>query len=77
MSTTTLAGETTELLQGLIRNQCVNDGTASSGNEQKSAAMLHDYLGSGGLAVERHGCGVDELREQAPQEYGRSLDVHL
>ena len=53
MSTTTLAGETTELLQGLIRNQCVNDGTASSGNEQKSAAMLHDYLGSGGLAVER------------------------
>lgn len=50
---TTLAGETTELLQALIRNQCVNDGTASSGNEIKSSALLRDYLAGSGLAVER------------------------
>ena len=33
----TLTNETTELLQALIRNACVNDGTPDSGNETKNA----------------------------------------
>ena len=30
------AGPTTELLQAMIRNACVNDGTAESGHEWRS-----------------------------------------
>jgi hypothetical protein len=46
---TDLTGETTELLQALIRNQCVNDGTDASGHEKRNAELLQDYLGSAGL----------------------------
>ena len=35
-----LAGEVTELLQQLIRNQCVNDGRPESGDEVRSADLL-------------------------------------
>ena len=48
-----LAGETTELLQTLIRNQCVNDGTADSGGERRNADVLATYLEGAGLDVER------------------------
>ena len=42
------AGPTTELLQSLIRNECVNDGTPDSGNEFRNADLLTDYFeGSG------------------------------
>ena len=37
--------EITELLQALIRNECVNDGTPESGHEERSATTLTDYLG--------------------------------
>src|SRR5438128_2019106 len=37
-------GEVTELLQQLIRNQCVNDGTITSGNEVRSVETLTSYL---------------------------------
>ena len=37
-------GQTTELLQALIRNACVNDGTAASGQEQRNVAVLDDLL---------------------------------
>ena len=37
-----LTGEVTELLQELIRNQCVNDGTPESGDEERSANLLRD-----------------------------------
>ena len=47
-------GETTELLQALIRNRCVNDGTPASGEEHRNAALLRDYLAGAGIAVERH-----------------------
>lgn len=47
-----LAGETTELLQALIRNECVNDGDERSGQEVRNAETLQSYLGSSGLAVE-------------------------
>ncbi|MFN0092247.1 MAG: M20/M25/M40 family metallo-hydrolase [Acidimicrobiales bacterium] len=47
-----LIGETTELLQALIRNGCVNDGTPDSGEEARNADLLRAYLEGGGLDVE-------------------------
>src|SRR4029453_3313002 len=41
--------ETVELLQAMIRNACVNDGTAESGQEARSAAVLERYLEGAGL----------------------------
>jgi acetylornithine deacetylase/succinyl-diaminopimelate desuccinylase-like protein len=46
-------GPTTELLQALIRNACVNDGTPDSGNETRNSDLLVDYLEGAGLEVER------------------------
>ena len=46
------SGEITELLQTLIRNECVNDGTAESGFEERSVATVRDYLGQPGLEFE-------------------------
>ncbi len=48
-----LTNETVELLQQLIRNRCVNDGTASSGHESRSADTLQTVLEGGGLDVAR------------------------
>ena len=44
----------TELLQELIRNSCVNDGTEASGQEIRSADLLADYLEGPGLDLERY-----------------------
>jgi acetylornithine deacetylase/succinyl-diaminopimelate desuccinylase-like protein len=46
-------GEATELLQALIRNACVNDGTPDSGEERRNADTLQTYLEGAGLEVER------------------------
>lgn len=46
------SGEVAELLQGLIRNQCVNDGTPGSGGEERSVATLRDYFGRQGREFE-------------------------
>ena len=46
-------GPTTELLQQLIRNECVNDGTPDSGNEVRNADLLQTYLEGAGLDVQR------------------------
>lgn len=40
--------EAVELLQQLIRNACVNDGTPASGGERRSVDTLTAYLPSGG-----------------------------
>jgi acetylornithine deacetylase/succinyl-diaminopimelate desuccinylase-like protein len=40
--------EVTDLLQLLIRNQCVNDGTVESGKETKSVELLAGYLAGAG-----------------------------
>ena len=48
----TLIGDTIELLQTLIRNQCVNDGTPESGNEVRNAFVLRDYLEGPGVEIE-------------------------
>ena len=42
-------GEVVELLQQLIRNRCVNDGTAGSGHEAASVETLRSYLGGAGF----------------------------
>ncbi|MGI9615754.1 MAG: M20/M25/M40 family metallo-hydrolase [Acidimicrobiales bacterium] len=47
-----LTNETVELLQALIRNQCVNDGTPESGNEERSARLLRDELEGTGVDLE-------------------------
>jgi acetylornithine deacetylase/succinyl-diaminopimelate desuccinylase-like protein len=47
-----LTGPTTELLQALIRNECVNDGTPDSGNEVRNAELLSSYLDGSGVGVE-------------------------
>jgi acetylornithine deacetylase/succinyl-diaminopimelate desuccinylase-like protein len=47
-------GEVTELLQQLIRNACVNDGSAGSGHEIRSAEVLQGHLEGAGLDVQRY-----------------------
>lgn len=47
-------GPTTELLQTLIRNECVNDGTPDSGHETRTADTLRQYLEGAGLGVETY-----------------------
>ncbi len=44
--------EATDLLQQLIRNRCVNDGTVSSGQERRSADLLRGYLEGTGADLE-------------------------
>src|SRR5262245_53607972 len=45
-------GETVELLQQLIRNQCVNDGSVASGQEARNSDTLRAYLEGSGLDVD-------------------------
>ena len=46
--------EVTDVLQQLIRNACVNDGTDSSGGEARSVDFLHGYLEGSGLDIETY-----------------------
>ena len=46
--------EVTDLLQQLIRNACVNDGTPASGGELRSVDLLADYFEGSGLDMERY-----------------------
>ncbi|MEM9039435.1 MAG: M20/M25/M40 family metallo-hydrolase [Actinomycetota bacterium] len=48
------AGETTELLQTMIRNACVNDGTPESGQEVRNADTIAAYLGAVGFEIETY-----------------------
>ena len=48
-----MTGETVELLQAMIRNRCVNDGTAESGEETRNADLLRSFLGTSGLELEQ------------------------
>src|SRR5688572_13152493 len=48
-----LTGETVELLQTLIRNECVNEGTAESGFETRNADVLQTYVEGAGVDIER------------------------
>ena len=48
-----LTGATVELLQTLIRNECVNDGTPESGHETRNADVLQSYVEGPGVSIER------------------------
>ena len=48
-----LTGATVELLQTLIRNECVNDGTPLSGHETRNADVLQSYVEGPGVTIER------------------------
>ncbi len=47
-----LTAQTVELLQQLIRNRCVNDGTVASGQEARNTDTLRAYLAGSGLDLE-------------------------
>ncbi len=47
-------GEATDLLQHLIRNACVNDGTAASGHEDRSASIIQSYLEGSGVDLQTY-----------------------
>lgn len=51
--TSKTTNQTVELLQRLIRNQCVNDGRAESGREIRNAETLLDFLEGADIEVER------------------------
>jgi acetylornithine deacetylase/succinyl-diaminopimelate desuccinylase-like protein len=53
MTAEEFVGPTTELLQSLIRNACVNDGTPDSGNEVRNAELLARYFEGAGVDVAR------------------------
>lgn len=46
-------GPTTDLLQAMIRNECVNDGSLESGHEVRNADVLEAYLEGGGATIDR------------------------
>jgi acetylornithine deacetylase/succinyl-diaminopimelate desuccinylase-like protein len=50
----TRTAEATDLLQHLIRNACVNDGTAPSGQEHRNAEVIRQYLGDAGLDLQSY-----------------------
>ena len=48
-----LTDETVELLQTMIRNECVNDGSADSGHETRNADVLAQVIDVPGVDVQR------------------------
>jgi acetylornithine deacetylase/succinyl-diaminopimelate desuccinylase-like protein len=52
--TAVLTSETVELLQAMIRNACVNDGSPESGEEVRNADLLQTFLEGSGLDVQRY-----------------------
>jgi len=48
-----VTAEATDLLQQLIRNACVNDGSPASGGEARSVDLLASYLEGAGLDMQR------------------------
>ncbi|HEX2028197.1 MAG TPA: M20/M25/M40 family metallo-hydrolase [Nitriliruptorales bacterium] len=62
-----LVDATTDLLQQLIRNRCVNDGAVESGHEHRNADLLHSHLEGPGL----------DLQTYEPQPGRRSLVARI
>ena len=75
----TLVEETTDLLQHLIRNECVNDGTPASGHEIKSVETLESYLRTPGIEMQRYepmpGRGSLVLRIEGTDKTAPSLHL--
>jgi acetylornithine deacetylase/succinyl-diaminopimelate desuccinylase-like protein len=51
---TDFTAETTDVLQRLIRNSCVNEGTPESGHEIRSVDLLESYLRVPGVEMKRY-----------------------
>ncbi|HEY3486382.1 MAG TPA: M20/M25/M40 family metallo-hydrolase, partial [Ilumatobacteraceae bacterium] len=49
-----MSSATVELLQQLIRNQCVNDGTPTSGEEVRNADVIEQVVNRPGVELERY-----------------------
>ena len=49
-----VTADATDLLQRLIRNKCVNEGTPESGHEVRSVDLLEDYLRVPGVEMKRY-----------------------
>ncbi len=49
-----LTDQTVDLLQHLIRNACVNEGTEDSGGEVRNAELLQQFLEGAGIDVETY-----------------------
>ena len=66
--------EATELLQEMIRNQCVNDGRPESGGEVKNAKTLGAYLAGPGMDIKQYeshpGRGSMSLRIESSERSG-------
>ena len=62
-----ITAEVTDLLQRLIRNGCINDGTPGSGQETRNADLLASHL---------HGCGL-EMETFEPEAGRTSLLARL
>ena len=54
MAATDVTGEVTDLVQRLIRNACVNDGTPASGHEVRSVDLIESYLRVPGAEMKRY-----------------------
>ena len=69
--------EATDLLQQLIRNKCVNDGTPDSGGEVRNAKTLAAYLAGPGLDIKQYeshpGRGSMVLRVEGSDKKAPSL----
>lgn len=53
-ATPALTNATVDLLQHMIRNACVNEGTEASGYEVRNADLLQTYIEGGGVDVQRY-----------------------
>ncbi|MDP9264921.1 MAG: M20/M25/M40 family metallo-hydrolase [Chloroflexota bacterium] len=75
----TVAGDTTELIQQLIRNACVNDGTPDSGHETRSVETLAAFLQHPGVELRRYephpGRGSLVLRIEGREPHAPSLHL--
>jgi acetylornithine deacetylase/succinyl-diaminopimelate desuccinylase-like protein len=57
MSPASRTDEVVDLVQQMIRNRCVNDGSPQSGEETRNADLLEDLLAGSGVDVERYESG--------------------
>ena len=53
-TSTRLTNETVELLQAMIRNECVNTGAADSGNEVRNVDLLRGFLEGPGIEFQTY-----------------------
>ncbi len=51
-----LTAQTVELLQTMIRNECVNDGQRTSGHEERNSDLLESFLEGPGVDVAHFDC---------------------